>query len=356
MSADKFKQAYDQASEELLKRDKPRFHLGASTMGTRCPRQLWYGFRWFSLPKNDTTTQPRMRRLWQRGHDEEFNFVKYLRHMGIEVRDYSERLMYHDASDCYICMDWDAQPSHTGMEADDQIWKECDDVSDDPVHIRRATDRKQGPRQWRFTVDLGGTGEPVVDPRTGAQGEEIQAHAGGDCDGKVGPQVARWFPQVEGMGWGLLECKTHNDKSFKDLTKKGVKASKPTHWHQMQQYMRAFGLRWALYMAVNKNDDDIYPEIVMLDAATADRMRDRAMTIAAQRRAPPKMTEDPSWFECKFCPFRGVCHYGEGPDPSCRSCAYAEPLPGGRWRCNHHAQDIPREYLDKRCTAWESSE
>jgi len=47
--------------------DGHRKHLGASLIGESCLRYLWYVFRWAFRP----TLDPRMLRLWQRGHREE---------------------------------------------------------------------------------------------------------------------------------------------------------------------------------------------------------------------------------------------------------------------------------------------
>ena len=47
--------------------------------------------------------------------------------------------------------------------------------------------------------------------------------------------------------WHVGEFKTHNQKSFDDLVKRGVEKAKPMHWDQMQAYMGLTGMERALF-------------------------------------------------------------------------------------------------------------
>lgn len=51
-----------------------RKHLGASLIGRDCSRELWYSFRWATVP----TFEPRILRLFNRGHLEEARFLALL--------------------------------------------------------------------------------------------------------------------------------------------------------------------------------------------------------------------------------------------------------------------------------------
>lgn len=128
----------------------------------------------------------------------------------------------------------------------------------------------------------------------------------------------------------VLEIKTHNDKSFKDLLKNSVAKSKPGHYYQMQLYMHHLGFDRALYVAVNKNDDTLYTERVEYDGATANRLMKRAERIIGEHTAPPKMET----FACAWCPAKGICLEGEFARRNCRTCVSATPVEGG-WRCEH---------------------
>ena len=83
-----------------------------------------------------------------------------------------------------------------------------------------------------FSNYIRNTGANVyeLDPVTGKQFEvnAIGGHVVGFLDGK-GIGLAEAPKQMH-----LIEYKTHNDKSFKDLVKKGLQVSKPEHYAQMQ--------------------------------------------------------------------------------------------------------------------------
>lgn len=72
--------AIDIASVELLDHG-PRSHMGASEIGDKCERYLWYKFRWVVIEK----FKPRMLRLFNRGHREEPFLIKLLEESGFCV-------------------------------------------------------------------------------------------------------------------------------------------------------------------------------------------------------------------------------------------------------------------------------
>lgn len=131
----------------------------------------------------------------------------------------------------------------------------------------------------------------------------------------------------------LTEMKTHNDNSFKKLKTAGVKESKWEHYVQQQEYMLYYGLPASLYIAVNKNTDEIWCEIVPFDRETAERYKDRGHIIALSETPPPKLSQDRSFHKCKWCDYRGVCHMGDMPEVNCRTCKHSYPLEDGTWRC-----------------------
>lgn len=154
----------------------------------------------------------------------------------------------------------------------------------------------------------------------------------------------------------VLEIKTHNKKSFEDLEKKGVRESKPAHFTQMQMYMYGTDIDRALYLAVCKDDDRIYTERVKLDKEYAKDEIDRVKRIAIAEYAPYKLSENPSWFQCKFCPSRGVCHYGEPTqNRNCRTCKFSQPDEDGNWYCKKYNQKkIPLDFQYDGCPQYEA--
>jgi hypothetical protein len=98
----------------------------------------------------------------------------------------------------------------------------------------------------------------------------------------------------------ISKMKTHNAKSFKELTEKRVEKAKPLHYAQMQVYMGLSGMTRALYFAVNKDTDDIYTEYLHFDPQEFERLHARAARIISASEPPLRISEDPSWFQCKF--------------------------------------------------------
>lgn len=137
----------------------------------------------------------------------------------------------------------------------------------------------------------------------------------------------------------VCEMKTHNAKSFKELTEKRVEKAKPLHYAQMQTYMGLSGMNRALYFAVNKDTDDIYTEYLHFDPQEFERLHARAARIIGASEPPLRLSEDPSWFQCRLCDSHPVCHGTTAPEVSCRSCAHSTPnTESGKWDCTPHGE------------------
>jgi len=130
-----------------------------------------------------------------------------------------------------------------------------------------------------------------------------------------------------------LEIKTHNDKSFKEVESKGVKAAKPEHYIQAQLEMLFMGLKRALYVAVNKNTDEMYIERIEEDRVFAEGIKNKGKRIASMNTPPEKLSQDAAFFKCKFCDHHTVCHMDKIPQANCRTCCHSEALADGAWHC-----------------------
>lgn len=244
------------------KSDTPRPYLGASIIGEKCNRALWYNFRQVKIVR----FEGRMLRLFDTGNREEARFTEELRGIGCQVFE--------------------------------------------------------------------------TDPATGQQFEisDVFGHFSGHADG-----VAQGLPEAP-KAWALLEFKTHSDKSFAELIKKGVEKSKSKHWIQMHVYGHKLKLERALYIARNKNNDDLYSEWIHIDSSIAEKAIERAGKIIFSETPPERMSDDPAYWECKFCDFYNVCHENAAPRKNCRTCCKATPLAEGttgEWLCERYGEKIP---------------
>lgn len=274
------------------KEEGPRGHLGASVLGHECAREIWYGWRWFSASSFDG----RMLRLFNRGHLEEARFIAMLLMIGCQVYQ-------QDANG----------------------------------------------KQYRIHFGWG--------------------HGGGSGDG-----VAIGIPDLEANTPVNCEFKTHGEKSFIELagklpewrkhvenpqrnpfTGKGVREAKPEHFIQMQLYMHKMGLAAALYVAVNKNTDDIYAELIALDSQLAEQYINRGEKIIEMREPPKKLSESPGFFKCRFCNHIGVCHLRKAPQVNCRTCKYSiattegDAEKGAVWRCALRDMLIDKDTMANGC-------
>lgn len=160
---------------------------------------------------------------------------------------------------------------------------------------------------------------------------EYNDHFGSALD-----SVVQGLPELPKNTPAYGEFKTHNDKSFKKLSKEGVAKAKPEHYVQMQICMKKSNLNYGFYLAVNKNDDDLYGEIITLENTTPKHYLDRAKNIIFTDEAPAKISNDASWFECKFCDKAGICHRNEPIEINCRTCCHSTALEEGGWKCEKH--------------------
>ena len=174
-----------------------------------------------------------------------------------------------------------------------------------------------------------------------------QGHFGGSLDG-VNQPPARYC-MTDPM---LCEFKTSGTGAgFNKLKEKGVAVAKPQHFAQMSTYGKFYGFRYALYMCINKNDDDIYIEIVELNYELGEHLVSRAEAVITARTAPPKLAENEAFMTCKYCVFVGICHRGEAPEVNCRSCQNAEPIADGNWYCHLNGGVIPSDFIPQGCSA-----
>lgn len=310
--------------------DDFRSHLGGSMIGKECMRELVYSFRW--SVRSDFSG--RMLRLFDRGHKEEFRFVAFLRMIGFEVKEYAQQLLYHGGSDSYVLHDWDAEWPN----------EDLDDVTDNEIHIKRAEKQGVKLKQWRISDVMGHFGGSLDGMGKAPFDIPVDAHL--DFEDLKELPNARFIPANEEV---LFEFKTHNTKSFSKLVIDGVRKAKPVHWAQMQVYMHKRKLRFAIYVAVNKNDDDLHIEVVDYDPKQGPILLERAERVITARELPSRLCKGPSQIEAKWCDYAGVCWAGKPLERHCRTCKHSQAIDGGEWRCNQWNAVIPVDAILKGC-------
>ena len=252
-----------------------RTHLGCSSIGKECSRELWYDFRWISRKSSDG----RMYRLFNRGHREEDSVIKFLEGIGCKV--------------------------------------------------------------WAFDTS-------AAEPNTQIKVSAHHGHFGGSVDAVVR------LPERYGIDEPiLLSIKTSGTGAlFNGYTLKGLQQHKPVYFAQECAYGYLMGIEHALFVVVNKNDDDLYTEIVKLSKDVGKTMIDKAETIIFTDTAPSRISENVTFKTCTYCDKKGVCHSGEPAEKNCRSCKNAIPAEGKEWFCSKHQANIPKDFIPKACDHW----
>lgn len=188
-----------------------------------------------------------------------------------------------------------------------------------------------------------------TNPETNKQWQfsAVDGHFGGSCDKLL--EHPEKYPY---LGRILGEDKTHSTKNFMSLINKGMQLAMPKHASQMHIYGTYFQVPYGLYFPVNKNDDDIRPELMTIDANEARKLVMKAEEIISSKVRPGRVSETPTYFACRYCTHVGACHSGHGALKSCRSCAFATPAPGGTWTCDNYNMTIPEDFMKLGCDLW----
>jgi len=193
------------------------------------------------------------------------------------------------------------------------------------------------------------------DPRTGQQFGfvDLGGHFRGHADGMIsGLHQAPTTLHV----W---EAKATNDKKVAQLSKakadkgekQALKAWDPVYHAQAILYM-AYSETTRHYLTCSS------PGVRSIESLRTDadldearRLRAKAERVITAAEPLPGISNDPSWYECKWCPAHAVCHTNALPAVTCRTCAHATPeMDGdGRWSCALHGHDLSVEAQRQAC-------
>ncbi len=152
--------------------------------------------------------------------------------------------------------------------------------------------------------------------------------------------------------WHVGEIKSHNLKSFMALKKDGVRIAKPLHFGQIQTYMHARGRDRGIYLAVCKDNDELYAERLHYDVEYCLRLLANAERIIQANDLPPRQSDNPEFYSCKWCKHHAICHEGAWPRTNCRTCIYSSPEQGGTWSCARFNKPLSLAEQGEGCPAF----
>lgn len=235
--------------------------------------------------------------------------------------------------------------SAIGKECERQLWYSFRHCSAEDFDGRMYRLFNRGHREEAvFAEELRGIGCEVI--LEGEGGEQVELSAlGGHFRGHMDAAILG-IPEAP-KTWHVGEFKTHSAKSFAKLKKEGVQLSKPEHYAQMQAYMHYSGMTRALYLAVNKDNDEVHAERIKYDAPFAAKLEAKAERIINSTQPPERIAERRDDYRCRFCPAKSLCHGSTPPEPavpivrrSCRQCCHATPEANGTWFCGLHKRTL----------------
>ena len=110
----------------------------------------------------------------------------------------------------------------------------------------------------------------------------------------------------------LWECKSANDRKFKEFVRVGVAQANKTYAAQIAIYQAYMDLTEnpALFTVVNKNTSEIHFELVPFDQALAQKISDRAVQILTATESSeilPRISHTREYHLCKWCEFQNTC-------------------------------------------------
>jgi predicted nucleic acid-binding Zn ribbon protein len=191
----------------------------------------------------------------------------------------------------------------------------------------------------------------TVDPETGKQFgfQDHNGHFRGHVDGYIfGILQAPKTPHI----WEHKASEKQGDLAkliAKHGEKDALEAWNPIYYGQGILYMHygdvtrhyltcsTPGARHTISVRTNAN-----PEAALRLIARAQRTIERS-------DAPPRMSEDPAWFQCRWCEHAPTCHAGKLPERHCRSCICSTPVADGQWLCERFNKIVDYETQRKGC-------
>lgn len=130
------------------------------------------------------------------------------------------------------------------------------------------------------------------------------------------------------------EAKTHSLKSFATLKRGQLRQTHPKHYAQCIVYAGKFDCAYALYMAVCKDNDELFFDVIPFNTEEYKEYCDRAEYVTTTDKPPDRISSKSSDFRCKFCHAHPVCWGIEMPRVNCRNCASSDKEPiNGRFLC-----------------------
>lgn len=147
--------------------------------------------------------------------------------------------------------------------------------------------------------------------------------------------------------WHVWEHKCCNETKFKKIAKLREKVGEKKIFQEWDFVYYGQGILYMHYTGMDRHYTTVATsgsrkyESIRTDANPdhAKDLIDKAEYIITMNVPVEKVSDNPDYFQCKWCQHADNCHGNTAPFPSCRSCIYAQPVmdgDNGDWLCKKH--------------------
>lgn len=217
-------------------------------------------------------------------------------------------------------------------------WRWCSVVRHNAATLKRFADGNHGEDVQAARLRLvDGVTLITLDPDTGRQialGDD-SGHLKGHMDGAILGLIQA--PQT----WHVFEHKQVDEKKQAKLAKlkaelgekNALAAWDETYHAQAVLYMHFSGMTRHYLTCSTPGGRSTISVRTEEDPALALRLLAKAARIIAADKPPARISDDSSYYLCRWCPHSGICHSDEWAPRHCRSCLHSAPVENGQWQC-----------------------
>jgi hypothetical protein len=229
--------------------------------------------------------------------------------------------------------------SAIGNECSRQLWysfRWCDKPHFDAATLKRFEDGHR--TEDLIVARLAAIPEltvHAVDPNTNYQFgfRDIDGHFRGHMDG-----VCLGLIQAP-KSWHVLEIKCSAKLGDLDKAKAAVGEKNAllkwneTYYAQAVLYMDYAEIDRHYLVCVSPGGREETSVRTNADPDAARALRMKAYNIIYAQYAPPRISESPDFYKCRWCDFADVCHGQKMPEANCRTCLHSTPARDSLWHC-----------------------
>jgi|TARA_R110001632_G_scaffold44670_1_gene113479 hypothetical protein len=177
----------------------------------------------------------------------------------------------------------------------------------------------------------------------------LGGHFGGSCDGFVKRVIDEDPEQVL-----VFEAKSANNTRFNALVKlEDYQAWSKTYQWQIHCYMGCFDLKKTMVVVMNKNNSQIYSEIIDFNPEIWEQAQEKAKRIISSDKPGAGLNETDWRLKNETEQYRGT-YLGHRLPPSvnCRNCDSCEPdmeSDKAAWHCSRFSKDLTLDEQKQGC-------